>query len=422
MIQNNKLIKTYAWIVWILSASFLFFKYALEVSPSVMANNLMHEFHIQATQLGNLTAFYFYAYLIMQLPVGVLLDKFGARFLTSIAIFVCALGTLLLAHAESFYLACLGRFLTGIGASFAVISCLKLSTVWFPPRQFAFMAGLMMTAGMLGAVGGEGPLAASISAIGWRETLNTLAVIGIAFAVVYFVVVRDSRDKQVASKTHETTESFLVSLRKIIRSKQNWYLSVFSGLAFTPVAVIGGLWGVPFIIRSHHLTKTAAATDISLVFIGFAIGAPIFGYLSDLIGKRKPLIYFSVSLATVLISSIIFYTSISPILLSTLLLLFGFFISSFMISFGMIREINPLRLAATSVAFMNTLNALLCAFADPFVGKLLDIFWDGQYQNGVPVFKLHDYQAGLLSLPVFLLIALLLLTQVRETHCQQLEG
>lgn len=416
----NKTVKYYAWIIWLLSASFLFYKYAIEVSPSIMANNLMGEFHIMGAELGHLTACYFYAYLIMQIPVGLLIDRFGPRALTTVAILVCALGSLLLSHAPSFTIACIGRFITGAGAAFAVISCLKLTTIWFPPRKFALMAGLMMTAGMLGAVGGEAPLAALVEKMGWRDTVNIIAIIGIVLAFIFFTIVRNENkhnSDQTTQAINKSNTPFLMTLKTILCLKQNWYLSIFSGLAFAPVAVIGGLWGVPFIERAYGVSKTVAASDVSLVFIGFAVGAPLFGYLSDLIKKRKPLVYLGVIIATVLISIIIFDTSISNLMITILFFSFGFFISSFLISFSMIREINSLALAATSIAFMNTLNAALCAVADPFIGKLLDMFWDGKLDNGVPLFRLHDYQMGLTALPIFLIIGLIFFVFAKETHC-----
>lgn len=410
----------YPWIVFILSASFLFYKYLIEVSPSVLANELMSEFNIQGTQLGNLASCYFYAYLIMQIPVGLLLDRFGPRVLTSCAIVLCAFGALLLADAQSFYLACLGRFISGTGAAFAAISCFKLITIWFKANRFAFMAGLMMTAGMLGAVGGQTPLAASIHLFGWRPTLNIIGIVGIVFGIVFFSIVRNksSNSKQT---THNKTKSFTEAIRGISKKPQNWLLSIFSGLAFAPISVLGGLWGVPFISQAYHLSKTAAASHISLIFIGFALGAPLFGILSDQVGRRKPLVYIGTITALILICIALFCTVIPSLLLSITMFGFGFFISAFLISFTMIREINPLAFAATSVATMNTLNAVLCAFSDPFIGKLLDIFWKGKMQDGAPVFEVIDFQFGLTTLPIYLLIGIVLFYFVEETNCKQVD-
>jgi MFS family permease len=125
-----------AWTIWLLSALFMFYKYALEVSPSVMTSTLMKTFQISGVELGNLAASYFYAYLILQIPAGLLLDRFGPRRMTTLAIAVCALGSLVFAKADTLFVASVGRFLTGAGAAFAAVNCLKLIANWFPYKHF----------------------------------------------------------------------------------------------------------------------------------------------------------------------------------------------------------------------------------------------------------------------------------------------
>ncbi len=160
--------RLYPWLIWGLGSAFIFYKYLLEVSPSVMAADLMRVFHATGAQLGNLAGCYFYAYLLMQIPMGIFTDRFGPRRVTSLAILCCASGALLLAFAHQLTVAELARFIMGFGASVAAISCLKLTTLWFPPQRFALMAGLMMSAGMLGAVGGQAPLSIAMNHVGWR--------------------------------------------------------------------------------------------------------------------------------------------------------------------------------------------------------------------------------------------------------------
>lgn len=419
MNQNTKFSATYyPWIVFLLSAGFLFYKYAIEVSPSIMSNELMREFHIHGAQLGNLASFYFYAYLLMQIPVGLMIDKFGPRRLTTGAILICAGGIVTLSHAENFYLACAGRFITGMGATFAVISCLKLIAVWFKPSKTAQMVGFMLTIGMLGAVFGEAPLAASVNSVGWRTTLNAIALIGVIFSVIFYMVVRDE-NKNSELTYHSEPPKVLSALMILLKNPQNWYISIFSGLTFAPVAVFGGLWGVPFLMQAHGIVKTTAATDVSLLFIGFAIGSPLFGFWSDKSGKRKPLIYVGTLLSTLIICLIIYLPTHNNYLLSSLMFLFGFFISAFLLSFSMIREMNSLRYAATSVAFMNALNAALCAISDPLIGKFLDITWNGKLVDGSPVFSLGDYHLALVAMPIYLLIGLVFFWFVDETRGKQ---
>ncbi len=408
-----------AWAVWLLSALFMFYKYALEVSPSVMTATLMSTFEINGVELGNLAASYFYAYLLLQIPAGYLLDRFGPRKTTTIAISVCALGSILFSASHHLWTAELGRFLIGAGAAFAAINCLKLTANWFPFRHFAVMAGLMMTIAMLGAVGGQAPLSAFITHFEWRFAMETIGIAGLVLALLFWFVVRDKAPSHTIERTLTSPKiSLMKSLKEILKSSQSWWLSLYSGFAFAPVMVFGGLWGASFLSESYHLSGNVAAQAISLIFIGFASGAPVFGFFSDRMGKRKGVMYAGTILALITISFIIYVPGFSLPILLILLFLFGFSISSFLLCFTMIREISPPILAATAIGFMNAFDALFGAISDPLAGKILDSYWDGSIQNGARIFSIEAYQTAFLTLPFFLLIALFTLMKVKETYCK----
>lgn len=408
-----------AWSIWLLSALFMFYKYAIEVSPSVMTTTLMSSFNINATTLGNLTASYFYAYLLLQIPAGLMLDRFGPRKTTTVAIALCAIGSILFAHAESLAAAILGRFITGTGAAFAAINCLKLTANWFPHRQFAFMAGLMMTMAMLGAVGGQAPLSAFIEKMQWRYAIEMIGFAGLLLAFLFWIVVRDKapdhkKDMCITSNKISLSES----LKQVLKSSQSWWLSIYSGLAFAPVMVFGGLWGVSFISDTFHLSQNMSAQMVSLIFIGFAIGSPVFGWYSDWLGKRRVVMFWGTLASLISISLIIYAPGISSSLLAFLLLFFGFSISSFLLCFTMIREINLPLLAATAIGFMNGFDALLGAISDPLTGLFLDSMWDGKTIEGARVFSVSAYKMAFLSLPIYLILSLLALFKIKETHCK----
>lgn len=296
-----------AWTIWLLSAAFMFYKYAIEVSPSVMTTTLMRTFHIGGVELGNLTASYFYAYLLLQIPAGLLLDRFGPRKTTTLAIALCAVGSFLFAGADSLLTASLGRFLTGAGAAFAAVSCLKLIANWFPLRHFAFMAGLMMTMAMLGAVGGQAPLAAFIQKMEWRHAMEVIGVGGFALAALFWLLVRDRREDGVSIGESETPRlPFLDSMKLILKNPQSWWLSVYSGFAFAPVMVFGGLWGVSFVSETFELSHNLSAQMVSLIFIGFAVGAPVFGWLSDRLGQRRNVMLWGTVGAFLALSAVIY--------------------------------------------------------------------------------------------------------------------
>ncbi|HSW87055.1 MAG TPA: MFS transporter [Rhabdochlamydiaceae bacterium] len=408
-----------AWVIWLLSAFFMFYKYALEVSPSIMTTTLMSSFNINGVQLGNLAASYFYAYLIMQIPAGMLLDKFGPRKVTTIAIIVAALGNFVFATATSLTVASIGRFLTGAGAAFAAINCLKLIANWFPFRLFAFMAGLMMSVGMLGAVGGQAPLSAFIETFNWRYSMELIGLGGIVLAMLFWFVVRDrapdhKRERHIAPQKMSLFES----LRIILRKRQSWWISVYSGFAFAPVMVFGGLWGVSYIQEGFGVSHNLAAQTVSLIFIGFAVGAPVFGWFSDWLGRRNVVMFWGTLIALLSISTVIYAPNISHLMLVFLLFLFGFSISSFLLCFTVIREINLPILAATAIGFMNAFDALFGAFSDPFTGKLLDLGWTGKLIEGARIYPLEAYKMAFLTLPIYLIISLFLLLGVKETYCK----
>jgi sugar phosphate permease len=410
----------HAWVIWLLAAIFLFYKYAIEVSPNVMAGDLMRTFSLNGAQLGNLAACYFYAYTIMQLPVGILIDRFGPRRVTTIAIAVCALGSFMFGSAGSLLGAGTGRFLIGIGAAFAAINCLKLTSIWFPAHRFALMAGLMMTLGMLGAAGGQTPLSAFISHLGWRDAMFHIAVAGVVLAILFWFIVKD-RASPLSDAMHRITRRDLfTSCKKILSNPQTWLLSLYSGVAFAPVAIFGGLWGSSYLKQAYQITSLQAAHLVSLIFIGFAVGAPLAGWFSDYIRNRRRVMFWGTLFAFISMCFILYVPGLSMTALSTLLFMFGVAISCFLVCFTMICEINPPFAAGTAIGFMNTFDAFLGALSDPLTGKFLDMGWKGEVVNGERIFSLIDYRIALSMLPLYLGIGLILLYFIKETHCRHM--
>lgn len=405
----------YPWLVWILVAGFFFYKYVIQVSPSVMSNELMSAYHLTGAGLGNLAACFFYGYLIMQIPVGIILDRWSPRIITGTAVLVCALSTLLFAYAPSIGLAQLSRFIMGLTAAFAAVSCFKLTAIWFPPKRFALVAGLSMTAAMLGAVGGEAPLSFLVTHLGWREALNSVALIGFSLAFLIWLIVRDKK----TTLCERPTQGLLSQLVFIFRHRQTWLLSLYSGLAFAPVSVFGGLWGVSFIKESYGLDAVTAAGAVSLIFIGFAIGCPLAGWWSDRLQIRKPFMVAGTLIALLTIFAILYAPFSNKLFLEFMLFLFGLGASCFFLCFSMIKEVHSLIFAATVLGFMNTFDSICEAVTEPFIGKLLDMGWNGRIENGARLFSLHDYHLGLATLPIYLIISLVLLCFIKETYCQQ---
>jgi len=420
MYKKNPFSKTmYPWIVWVLAASFFYYKYLIQVSPGVMSNQLMSAYSLTGAGLGNLAACFFYGYLLMQIPVGIILDKWSPGKITSIAAFICASGIFLFANTHSLLTAGFSRFLIGLSASFAAVSCFKLTSIWFPPKRFAFVAGLSMTVAMLGAIGGQGPLSLLITRFGWRHALELIAISGFILSFLIWIVIQDKKTAHSSDLADKKDELKLITkLNILLKDKQTWLLSLYSGLAFAPVSVFGGLWGVSFIEKAYALDVSESANYVSLIFIGFAIGCPLTGWFSDYIGQRKPIMTLGTTLSLISLS-VILYLPLSQGYLIVFLLLFGIGASCFFLCFSMVRELHPIIFTGTVLGFMNTFDSICEAVTEPFIGKLLDLNWTGTYKNGARSFSLNNYHNGLFALCIYIGAAIVLLFFIEETYCKQ---
>jgi len=410
--QSNNNIPKYAWVVLATSGLFLLYKYILQISPSVITNELMRYFHIDAANLGNLAATFFYSYLITQIMVGPIIDKFGPRRCTSLAIALSALGALLFSLSSHLWQAEIARALMGIGAAFATVSYMKIAAIWFPPEKFAFTGGLLTVAVMIGALSGQTPLAYIVTLSGWQRSLFYCAILGFIIALFHYSIVRDNQTGKI--NTFHTVN--LKSLLKLLTYKYNWYLMFYSGLAFAPLIVFGGLWGNPFLQEAYHLSKTNAASFTSLLFIGLAIGGPLLGFISDKINTRVPIMAAGVIISFLSIFLVIYMPEQKLFLLGLELLLFGFGTGAFMLGFALGKEINPFIYAASIIALINTGDAIFGAFTEPLIGKFLDLTWQGSIVGGVQYFSVSEYQSAFAILLLYLLGALITLWPLRKVN------
>jgi MFS family permease len=178
------------WLIWALAALFVVFNYIQQVVPNIIAVELSQAFKATESTLGNIAASYFYAYAILQIPVGLVVDRYGTRRPLVIAILAAGLGTLAFSWAHNSGSAQIARLIMGAGSAFSFIGCLKLVQEWFPPSRFSTLAGMTNTAGMVGAASGA-PVAVLVNVIGWREAVAWMGGVELILAFLVFAVVRD---------------------------------------------------------------------------------------------------------------------------------------------------------------------------------------------------------------------------------------
>ena len=407
----------FPWVVCGLGGLFFCYGYFQRVAPSVMVAELMRDFGVGAAVLGNLTALYWYAYAVMQLPAGVMLDRWGPRRMLAGAIVLCGLGSWVFATADGLAQAYAGRLLIGVGAGFSWVGALKLTTLWFPPYRFALVSGVCSMLGMAGGVGAQAPLAAVVQLAGWRDTLLGVAVFGGVLAATVWLIVRDGPNHR-PRNAPVPSAGVLHGLGRVVATPQVWLVALFAAMLVPCMAAFAGLWGVPYMMQAHGLDRPVAAAAASLVLVGFGVASPFVGWWSDHIGRRKGPMLVGASLALAALSVLVYAPGLSVVAAYALCLLYGAASSVFVLAFAIGREHGPPDAAGTSMGLINTTIMTVGAVFQPLIGWLLDLHWDGRMEEGARLYSVAAYQAAFLTLVASGIVAVLVLAVIRETHCK----
>jgi len=409
-------------LMWGLAAAFYLFGFFQRITPASLAPDLMRDFALSAAGLGNLSAFYYYAYAAVQIPTGVLVDRLGPSRMFLAGAVLAGAGSLIFAWADTALVAGLGRALIGAAHGVAWVSMLKLVTHWFAPARFATLSGLSLGVGTLGAVLAGSPLRWLADAFGWRSVIAVSGLLAMGLAAAIRLVMRDDPAQRGFASHHPKADhgtaqaSISADLRAILNYPNPWLLALVNSGICGAFLAFTGLWGVPLLSQVHRISVAQAALVTSSMLVLFAIGGPLFGVWSDRLQRRK--LPFAVG-AGVMVTGFAVLTAFptAPLaLLVPLLLAASFGAGSMVLSFGFAKESAPLRLQGTATGVVN-LGVMVGALVQmPVIGLILDAHWQGVTIDGVRQYDVAAFQAGLVFLLVWMVLALLLLAATREVH------
>jgi len=411
-----------AWAVILTAALFFFYQFIQLNLFNAMNTPLMSAFDLNAAELGQLAAMYFYANALFLFPAGLLLDRFSTRKLLLWALVVSIIGTFLFAGAKQYYSAAIGRFLVGAAASFCFLACVRLASRWFPARKMALVTGVVVTMAMLGGLVAQTPLALLTNWVGWRKAVFLDGLLGIVITFAVFAVVKDRPSYLQTDLHHEKAHlkslGFLASIKLVLLNPQNWLNGLYTSFMNLPTFLLGALWGIHYLVQVHHVSAVQASYATTLFFIGAILGSPAFGWLSDHIERRviPMLIGAIVSLGIVLI--LIYVPSLS---LSELIILFffiGFTTSSQVLSYPTVAELNPPALTSTAVSVDSITIMCSGAIFQPFFGWLIDLNWQGKIINNTPVYSPHDFFYAMMIMPIAFVLSLIIALLIKETYCK----
>lgn len=414
--DNSFLGTSKAWSIWFIAGLFYLFEFMHRVAPAVMASEWRHDFAVSAAALGSISAYYYYSYAFMQIPVGLLLDRYKTRKLLSFAALMIAIGSLIFAYTSSLFWANFARALIGFGSAFSFVGCLKLGAMWFSPRRFALIVGLTNFLGVSGAILAGRPLAHAVEHWDWRTTMYASCITSLIFVFLLYLFIRDRIGPKLKSSIDQ--DRFKQNLGRVLRHRQVWFTAIFASLMVAPIAMYAELWGISYLKVKNCLPRAMAAQIVTLIFVGIALGGPFWGWLSHYLTHRKIILAIGAFGAFCSVCVILYFNCQSAAWASFYHLLFGFFSSSMLLCFALNSEWMP-KAQGTTIGFTNTIVMAGSALFQPLVGKILDSF--PQESTSLLPFTPEQYQIALSAMPCCLLLALLSLFIIKTPH-QKNEG
>ncbi len=410
------------WIVCLSAALFFFYEFIQMGMFNSISPDLMTAFNINAVQLGNLSATYFYGDVIFLFFAGMLLDHISTRTVILSAMTLCIIATILFALSHSILMAGISHLAAGIGNAFCFLSCIKLTTRWFSAQRTALVIGLIVTIAMAGGVFAQTPLTLLVQALGWRHAVLTDALLGIIILAIIWRNVHDqpASDKAINNLTQSSPSSLGLkrSIRFAFANAQNWLGGLYTCLLNLPIFLLGELWGVMYLMQVDHISRVQASYITTMVFVGTIIGCPIVGMLSDRLGKRRMPMIVGAILSLIVMFAIMLTPNLTFWPLLILFLLLGIFTSAQIIAYPAIAESNPKALTGTATGLASVLIMGGGAVFQPFFGWLMGLHWNGLIENGVRIYSHADFFRGMAIMPIAFIIGLIAALFIRETHCK----
>lgn len=387
--QDNK--KWYVWGILVIAFIFVFFH---RLAISVMAEDLTRDLGLNGALLGNLTAMNYYAYALMQIPVGILVDIVGVRKICTWGTLLSGLGSIMFGMATNLHIAYISRFLVGIGTSVIIISILKVQALWFRKEQYSTLSGLTSFFGNMGAFLATFPLAFLVLSIGWRNSFYAIGVVSMLIGIGIWVIVKD-HPQQELTKGKNLRSDIIPGIKSVVINPATWpsFIIMFTMVGGTTAII--GLWGMPYLMQVYEISKSQAAGYLSFVSVGFMLGAPLVGKLSDYLkGEIKKILLVATLCYTGIWGVFVLFEGKPPLALIPVLFYFiGFSTVSHILVFTNVKNVNDSRFAGSAAAVINVGEFIGGSALSFFIGFLLDRGWNGVAIDGIKIYNHLQYRS-----------------------------
>ena len=393
-------------IAWLITSIYYFYQYVMRSAPAVMVPEMAHGFGLTPAGVASLVGLFYYAYAPFSLVAGVAMDQVGPRRVVPIGAATVAVGAVLFSMGDP-TLAAVGRFMQGAGGVFALIGAAYLATTYFPASRAATLIGATQMFGMAGGSAGQflvGP--AMANGLQWNQFWLVMGIIGLPIAVLLYLFI-PPRKRSGDSRGNWAGEAAR-AMWTVFRNPQSILCGIIAGLIFIPTTIFDMVWGVRFLQEAHGVPYQLAVLRSAAVPFGWIIGCPLLGWLSDRIGRRKPVI-IGAALVLMLALWLILYGPRGVFPPFSLALLAGIASGAAMIPYTIVKEANRPEHAGTATGVINFVNFSLSALLGPiFAARLVQISAGGERDLG-------HYQATFMPMLIGVALAILLTLLLRET-------
>jgi MFS family permease len=393
-------------VAWLVAATFYFYQYALRSAPAVMMPQLSDAFGMSAMSVASIVGLFYYGYSPFSLVAGATMDRLGPRRLMPFAAATVGLGALLFATGSP-EAASVGRFLQGAGGVFALVGAIYIASKNFPASQAATLIGATQMFGMAGGSAGQfavGPMMGR--GLAWNSFWIGMGVAGLAVGLLlFFLLPKEEKRKEPGNWMKSTTVAFKV----VFKNPQSILCGMIAGLLFIPTTIFDMIWGVRYLQEAHGFDYGSAVMRSATVPMGWIIGCPLLGFLSDRLGRRKPVI---IGGAVVLLACLawILYGPVDVFPPYVLGLVAGMASGAAMLPYAVIKEVNPAQYGGTATGVINFLNFTFSALLGPVFGWILQ-----RVSGGSAQMELSHYQAAFVPLLYGVGLAIILSLLLKET-------
>lgn len=406
----------YPWVIWLLCILLHFYNFMLRASTYAVRPSIIAESTFTIGSITEFLDFYSYGLILLQIPIAILIDRYGPRRISSIGLLIAAIGAILFGYAEDIALQRIFLFIMGAGSTVALLTALKIISNWFPHRYFAAMAGLTSCISVIG--GGLGLYLTHYltKTFAWRQTIIDYGIIGILYALLFFLIVRDSEPgRRFNINPTPSNIDFKTAIKKAFGRKESWLIALYSGCIIAPWTTFLAVWQIPFLKVSYKIsTDTAALINLTSI-LGFAIGAPVLGWISTQAKKRKIFMIICPLLNVLFFCLKVYVPAIPAPLVGMLSFLGTFFVASSILSYTMTHEKNLPLVTATVIGLVLIFNNIIRIIHDSF----LEHFF-GNTPAQLSLLPIETIRLTLMIVPISSLIGVIFILFVKDTKAEQL--